>query len=167
MLSEFGRKEQRLAVEILKNVQASCQPTQPACLLQSTSLQKQHVEQVSWGHRSAARLTLRASRANRLQLFTEEPQEPESSTRSLVFSENSRRFRCMDERRSDSGTVRWERTQSANISILPACPQHRVWRGADFETHICGQVRGSQFLSQDDCRGSARAGTEKKNTLEE
>lgn len=33
----------------------------------------------------------------------------------------------------------------------------------DFEMHICGQVRGSQFLSQEGCRGSTRAGAEKKN----
>lgn len=65
--------QQSLVVEILKNVQASCQPIQQACLLQFTSLQKRHVEQVSWGHEAH----VCALRRNRLQLSAKEPQEPE------------------------------------------------------------------------------------------
>lgn len=97
--------KQSLVVEILKNAQASCQPIQQACLLQYTSLQKWHVEQVSWGHAEQPRITpalYMVITCSCLWRNRRNPKDGSESTRfyswRMVYLKNSGRFRCTNER---------------------------------------------------------------------
>ncbi|GAA6088139.1 uncharacterized [Tachysurus ichikawai] len=102
-----------------------------------------------------------ALHGNHLQLFVKEPQEPKGWIR--VYKVLLVKDGVLKEQRE----VQVHKRANLQLHLTIVSDSLRVLDTVcgveDFEMHICGQVRGSQFLSQEGCRGSTRAGAEKKN----